>query len=65
MTDKFFTLKKLVATTGAMPYQVKYLYSLGKLPVHRGSQGAGIPILYSPDSVDIVKKHIAKSSNAD
>jgi len=56
------TLSNLVNLTGAKPYQIKYLHSLGKLPVVRGSQGPGIPIIFSPKAVDIVNAHIKKSN---
>ena len=59
---KNLTLGKLVKITGAKPYQIKYLHSLGKLQTVRGSQGAGIPIIYNPSAVDTVKKHLAKQS---
>ena len=61
MAKNNLTLSKLVKLTGAKPYQVKYLHSLGKLPTIRGSQGAGIPILYLPDSIQIVKDHISRN----
>ena len=61
MKNKNLTLSQLVKFTGAKPYQVKYLHSLGKLPTIRGSQGAGIPILYLPDSIQIVKDHISRN----
>lgn len=55
------TLSKLVKLTGAKPYQIKYLHSLGKLPTERGSQGAGIPILYKKESIKIVKDSIQRN----
>ena len=65
MKSNNLTLSKLVKLTGAKPYQVKYLHSLGKLPVVRGSQGAGIPILYHPDAIEIARNHLARGNTND
>jgi|GEM_PF-6585395 len=61
MAKNSITLSELVKLTGAKPYQVKYLYSLGILPTVRGSQGAGFPIQYKkPESIQIVKDSIRR-----
>lgn len=62
MKNEILTKSKLVSLTGAKPYQISYLHSIGKLPVIRDAQGAGIPIIYSHDSIDIVKAHLHRSA---
>ena len=57
---KQLTKKRLVALTGAQPYTVDYLYRCNRLPVVKQSKGAGYPIIFHPDCVEIVKKHIRK-----
>lgn len=64
MNTQNLTLSRLVKLTGAKPYQVKYLHSLGKLPVVRDSQGAGIPIIWDSEAVAILRNYIAKRNVA-
>lgn len=57
------TRGELVDKTEAPPYKIDYLRSLRRLPLIRPSSGPGIPNLYHPDSIKIVKEHLKKSHN--
>ena len=61
MNTQNLTLSKLVKLTGAKPYQITYLHSLGKLPTQRDSQGAGIPIIWDYDAIQVIKDHINRN----
>ena len=53
-----YTRKELTHKTGAKYYQIDYLRNIGKLPVVARSLKRGIPTLYHPDSIKIVREHI-------
>ncbi|NQU68801.1 MAG: hypothetical protein HQ510_12730 [Candidatus Marinimicrobia bacterium] len=63
MNEITLTLKQLVEKTNCPPYIIKYLHDCKRLPVFRESSGAGYPILYEPEAVDIIKTHVAKSTS--
>lgn len=60
-TSTFFTRKQLVQATGAMPYQISYLTSIGRLPLIRTADGPGYPNLYHPDAVAILHNYLKKN----
>ena len=55
------TRKQLMRSTNCQPYILSYLRECGHLPILHQSAGAGYPILYHPDAVQIIKQHLAKS----
>jgi hypothetical protein len=56
-----YTLSKLVKITGAKPYIIKYLHSLGSLETANESRGQGYPIKWTAKAIPVIKEHIAKS----
>ncbi|MBT5528501.1 MAG: hypothetical protein HOK35_05025 [Cytophagia bacterium] len=54
------TLKELVEKTGCQPYIIKYLHSCRRLPIIKESSGAGYPVLYSFEAIEIIKAHVSK-----
>jgi len=57
---KGLTRKELCKETGAPPYTVDYLNSLGRLPLIREAR-PGRSNLYAPESIEIVKEHLGQS----
>ena len=53
-----YTRKELIHKTGAKYYVINYLRNIGKLPLIARSNRKGVPILYHPDSIKIVREHI-------
>jgi len=62
-TLKGITRRQLVLATGCKPYLVDYCRSCGYLPILRGPAGPGIPILYDPDSIRIIKDRMKKHTH--
>ena len=60
-TLKSLTRNQIKNTLGCPGYIIDYLYDCGRLPVVKQSKGRGYPILYDPEAIDIVKKHLNKS----
>ncbi|MFC1527956.1 hypothetical protein ACFL5D_04380 [Candidatus Neomarinimicrobiota bacterium] len=61
MKDKKRLFKReLVKLTGAPPYTIDYLYRCNRLPIIKESGGAGYPVIFHPDCIEIVKKHLNK-----
>ncbi len=62
-----FTRKQLVDLTGCRPYLIDYYRSCGYLPILRDSTGPGIPVLYHPDAISVIRKlmerHLRKNSS--
>lgn len=59
--NKQLTKKQLIAQTGAPPYTIDYLYRCNRLPIIKESSGSGYPVIFHPDCIDIVKKHLNKN----
>ena len=51
------TLKILTERTGAPFYIIRYLYLCRRLPILKDTKGRGNPIIFHPDSIEIVKDH--------
>ena len=66
MSKQKITTKNLSEITGAPPYIIRYLHTCGRLPVEKKSLGAGYPVLYKPEAIEVVQEHLAKwkQSNA-
>ena len=60
-----YTRKELTHKTGAKYYQIDYLRNIDKLPVVARSPKRGVPILYHPDSIKIVREHIDRHYTSD
>ena len=58
------TLKQLCNITKAPYYVIKYLNSLGRLPIVQESRGRGYPTTFHDDAVEIVRRHMLKSGAA-
>lgn len=58
---KQLTKKQLVALTNAQPYTIDYLYRCNRLPIIKKSTGAGYPVVFHPDCIEIIKNHLHKS----
>jgi len=56
--DTPLTRGDLCQATGAKFFLIDYLRSLGRLPVIRKSEGRGVPTLFHPDSIKIVRKYL-------
>ena len=56
------TLKTLTESTGAPFYTIRYLYLCQRLPILKDTEGRGNPIIFHPDSIEIVKDHLRKNS---
>ena len=54
------TRKQLCKLTGASVNQVDYLRDMERLPVKRETTGAGRPIVYLPEAVNVVLEHLGK-----
>ena len=54
---------QLCKATGAPVWLVVYLNGCGRLPIVQESRGRGYPTLYHPESIPIVKNHLAKREN--
>ena len=63
MVKKSYTKTQLRLVTRAPGYIIDYLNDCNRLPVAEESTGKGYPRKYSPEAIDIVKKHIARRSN--
>ncbi|PIS28179.1 MAG: hypothetical protein COT43_06960 [Candidatus Marinimicrobia bacterium CG08_land_8_20_14_0_20_45_22] len=62
MTNQnFLTRKELMRATGLNPQQVDYLRQRGKLPILNEPE-RGIPAMFSPECVEIVKAWLKKKS---
>ena len=61
--NKKLTLKRISEQAGCEPYVVRYLLDCRRLKIVRESKGPGYPVLFHPDSVDIVKAHLAKRND--
>lgn len=59
---KGITKKQLRKITGARPYIISYLSECGRLPIVKESGGKGIPTMYHPDSIKVIKDHLAKTN---
>ena len=59
---KQHTKKQVVALTGAQPNTIDYLYRCNRLPIIKKSSGAGYPIIFHPDCIEIIEKHLNKSA---
>ena len=55
------TLKILTERTGAPFYIIRYLYLCRRLPILKDTKGRGNPIIFHPDSIEIVKDHLRKN----
>ena len=55
------TLKILTERTGAPFYIIRYLYLCPRLPILKDTEGRGNPIIFHPDSIEIVKDHLRKN----
>ncbi len=62
-TEKGLTRKQLVLATGCKPFLVDYCRSCGYLPILREAAGPGIPVLYDPESIPIIKDRMAKHTH--
>ncbi len=54
------TRKTLIRMTGANVNQIAYLRDMERLPIERETTGAGRPIIYKPEAVQVVLAHIGK-----
>lgn len=61
MTTKELTRKELCKLTGASVNQIDYLRDMRRLPVKQDTTGAGRPIVYQPEAVEIVLQHLGKA----
>lgn len=61
MKTQKLTRSELARLTGAKPYQIAYLHSLGRLPTVRNSRGAGIPILWDFKAINVIKVYLTKN----
>ena len=59
------TRKALIKETGATINQIAYLRDMERLPIERETTGAGIPIVYKPEAVQVVLDHIGKVTRQD
>ncbi len=55
------TRKQLQKETGVPIYIITYLNACGRLPIIKESTGKGIPTLYHPDAIKIIKDHIERT----
>ncbi|NQV37298.1 MAG: hypothetical protein HQ509_04725 [Candidatus Marinimicrobia bacterium] len=61
MATNKLTLKDIAREAGCPPYIVRYLYTNNRLPVIKASRGAGYPVKFHPDAIQIVKDHVNKA----
>jgi hypothetical protein len=59
------TRKALCKITGANINQVAYLRDMSLLPIERGTKGAGHPIIYKSEAIEVVLKHLGKGEKAE
>ena len=59
------TRKTLIKETGATINQIAYLRDMGRLPIKHQTTGAGRPIIYKPEAIQVVLDHIRKASLQD
>ena len=52
------TRKELAKATGVPFYTIKYLRELGRLKIIKDSNQRGVPVIYHPDSIKIIQRHI-------
>lgn len=55
------TRKTLIKETGATINQIAYLRDMGRLPIKHNTTGAGRPIVYEPEAIEVVLEHLNKS----
>ncbi len=56
------TRKVLIRMTGATINQISYLRDMERLPIERETTGAGRPIVYKQEAIQIVLAHMGKGS---
>ena len=56
------TRKYLAKRTGAQPYQIYYLTTIGELPLIHEATGRGDANVYHPDAIDILKNWLKDKS---
>ena len=54
------TRKTLIKETGATINQIAYLRDMGRLPIKHNTTGAGYPILYKQEAIEVVMNHLSK-----
>ena len=54
------TRKTLIRKTGATISQLAYLRDMKRLPIERETTGAGYPILYKHEAIEVVINHLSK-----
>ena len=59
MEKKFLTRKQMMRATGATHEQLTYLRLRGRLPI-LNEPDKGIPVMFSPECVEIVKSWLEK-----
>jgi len=58
-SKKPLTRKILSSLTGAKPYQISYLTTLGKLPLEHKASGRGDSNIYDKSAIAILNKWIS------
>ena len=59
---KYLTKKHIKYILECPGYIIDYLNDCGRLPLVQRSSGKGVPNLYHPNAVEIIRKHLNKSS---
>ena len=57
------TRKDLVKATACPPYLIRYYAECGYLPVIKQSSGPGVPTIFHPDAVLVIKQRMALKSS--
>jgi len=58
MKENGLTRKDLVRETGVPYYKIDYLRDLGKLKLIKESPSQGIPVIYHPECIGIIKQYL-------
>jgi hypothetical protein len=57
MKENGLTRKDLVRVTGVPHYKIDYLRELGRLKLIKESPKQGIPVVYHPECIGIIKQY--------
>jgi hypothetical protein len=60
--QKHLTRKDLILHTGATVNQIQYLREMRRLPIARSSKGAGFPVLYKQEAIEVIIDHLSKGN---